>query len=160
MLSFRNKKQNSKNVADTTFKNPYSWWKLKSRWNVSGKKAYCLSVIMFDALIIPSKSQIFHKSIFLLVLMFTVIHFNIDDIASAWHCVSYIYISKKFSSHSLSSWLNSFIFLPALFFATAIFNLNFLARLPMTSTVFCGLTGRSFCLFYTLIQNLFQRKWW
>ena len=43
------------------FKNSYSWRKLRSRWNVSGKEAYFSLVITFDALIIPSKSRIFHR---------------------------------------------------------------------------------------------------
>ena len=43
------------------FKNSYSWRKLRSRWNVSGKEACCSLVITFDALIIASKSRIFQR---------------------------------------------------------------------------------------------------
>ena len=40
------------------FKNSYSWRKVRSRWNVSGKEAYCSLVITFYAVIVPSKSRI------------------------------------------------------------------------------------------------------
>ena len=43
------------------FKNSYSWQKLRSSWNVSGKEAYCWLAITFDALTISSKSQFFHR---------------------------------------------------------------------------------------------------
>ena len=100
------------------------------------------------------------KVSFLLVLTSTVIHSDIDGIASAWRCVSYICaLLKRFSSHSLFSWLDSFFFLPALFFATAILNLNFLPRLLMTSTFFSWAEWDwSFCLFILQFRICFQEN--
>ena len=99
------------------------------------------------------------KVSFLLVLTSTVIHSDIDGIASAWRCVSYICaLLKRFSSHSLFSWLDSFFFLPALFFATAILNLNFLARLLMTSTFFRGLSGIDLSAFLYFNSGFVSKK--
>ena len=51
-----------------------------------------------------------------------------------------------------------FFFLPALFFATAILNLNFLARLPMTSTFFRGLSGSNLSAFLYFDSGFVSKK--
>ena len=64
-------------------------------------------------------------------------------------------LSKKFSIHSSASSLNLLFFLPDLL-CTAIRRLNLLARVSITSAIFCGLDGRDDSVLWSL---RWRRAW-
>ena len=83
---------------------------------------YCLLVITYDALIIPSEPRIFHRrylSCLYWRLPWSIPTYTVSRLPGM--CKLYLLFLKN-SWVTLSSWLNSFFVLPALFFATAILN--------------------------------------
>ena len=115
---------------------------------------YCLLVITYDALIIPSEPRIFHRrylSCLYWRLPWSIPTYTVSRLPGM--CKLYLLFLKN-SWVTLSSWLNSFFVLPALFFATAILNPSNFYFLSWAEWE-C-----SFCVSYTSIRNLFQRKWW